>query len=29
MFAPLPSVPDHPALELELLAAWERERVAR
>ncbi len=27
VFAPLPTVPDHPALELELLERWERERV--
>jgi len=27
MFTPLPSVPDHPALEQELLDAWERERT--
>ena len=25
MFQPLPSVPDHPALELEILELWERE----
>jgi isoleucyl-tRNA synthetase len=27
MFEPLPDVPDHPALELELLETWERERT--
>ncbi len=27
MFEPLPDVPDHPALELELLDTWERERT--
>ena len=27
MFTPLPNVPDHPALELELLERWERERT--
>jgi isoleucyl-tRNA synthetase len=27
VFTPLPSVPDHPALELELLEAWEREQT--
>ncbi|MDQ3823293.1 MAG: isoleucine--tRNA ligase, partial [Actinomycetota bacterium] len=27
VFTPLPPVPDHPALELELLEWWERERV--
>jgi isoleucyl-tRNA synthetase len=27
VFAPLPNVPDHPALELELLERWERERT--
>jgi isoleucyl-tRNA synthetase len=27
MFEPLPDVPDHPALELELLEVWERERT--
>jgi isoleucyl-tRNA synthetase len=27
MFTPLPDKPDHPALELELLATWERERT--
>ena len=27
MFKPLPSVPDHPALELEVLDLWERERT--
>src|SRR5437868_14405977 len=27
MFAPLPDKPDHPALEEEVLARWERERI--
>ncbi len=27
MFTPLPNVPDHPALELELLERWEREQT--
>ncbi len=27
LFAPLPDKPDHPALELEILALWERERT--
>src|SRR5438093_4984630 len=27
MFTPLPDKPDHPALELEMLAVWERERT--
>jgi isoleucyl-tRNA synthetase len=27
VFTPLPSVPDHPALELELVRAWEREQT--
>jgi isoleucyl-tRNA synthetase len=27
VFAPLPSVPDHPALEREILARWEEERT--
>src|SRR5215208_3306162 len=27
MFTPLPSVPDHPALEREVLEGWERERT--
>src|ERR1051325_3407554 len=27
LFAPLPPVPDHPALEQEVLAWWERERI--
>jgi isoleucyl-tRNA synthetase len=27
MFTPLPDKPDHPALELELLEVWERERT--
>jgi len=27
MFTPLPRVPDHPALELEVLDWWERERI--
>ncbi len=27
MFTPLPDKPDHPALELEILALWERERT--
>ena len=27
VFAPLPSVPDHPALEQEVLVLWERERT--
>jgi isoleucyl-tRNA synthetase len=27
VFTPLPNVPDHPALELELLERWERERT--
>ncbi len=27
MFAPLPDKPDHPALELEILELWERERT--
>ncbi|HZR92237.1 MAG TPA: isoleucine--tRNA ligase [Gaiellaceae bacterium] len=27
VFAPLPEKPDHPALELEILALWERERT--
>jgi isoleucyl-tRNA synthetase len=27
MFTPLPDKPDHPALELEMLAIWERERT--
>ena len=27
MFAPLPDKPDHPALELEILERWERERT--
>ena len=27
MFAPLPDKPDHDALELEILALWERERT--
>jgi isoleucyl-tRNA synthetase len=27
MFAPLPDKPDHPALELEILALWEQERT--
>jgi isoleucyl-tRNA synthetase len=27
MFAPLPDKPDHPALELEILDVWERERT--
>ncbi|MFL5929895.1 MAG: class I tRNA ligase family protein, partial [Gaiellaceae bacterium] len=27
MFQPLPDVPDHPALEVELLDTWERERT--
>jgi isoleucyl-tRNA synthetase len=27
VFAPLPPVPDHPALEREMLARWERERT--
>src|SRR5918996_4825849 len=26
-FTPLPAVPDHPALELEILERWERERT--
>src|SRR5215210_9114188 len=29
MFEPLPSVPDHPALEREVLARWEREETFR
>ena len=28
MFTPLPNVPDHPALELEVLERWERERTS-
>src|SRR5918996_1682891 len=28
-FSPLPAVPDHPALELEVLERWERERTFR
>jgi isoleucyl-tRNA synthetase len=27
VFAPLPAAPDHPALELEILGWWERERI--
>src|SRR3982750_1663776 len=27
MFTPLPDKPDHPALELEILEVWERERT--
>jgi isoleucyl-tRNA synthetase len=27
VFAPLPAVPDHPALELDVLGLWERERT--
>ena len=27
MFTPLPDKPDHPALELEILALWEQERT--
>ena len=27
MFKPLPDKPDHPALELEILELWERERT--
>ena len=27
MFTPLPSVPDHPALEREVLERWEHERT--
>ena len=29
MFTPLPSVPDHPALEREVLERWERELAER
>ena len=29
MFKPLPQVPDHPALEREILERWEREETFR